>query len=77
MTSITLYSTLDCHLCEQALALLEPLLAAEWELEYVDISDNEALIDRYGLRIPVVLRADTGAELGWPFDTRGLLQFLG
>jgi glutaredoxin len=77
MTSITLYSTLDCHLCEQALALLEPLLAAEWELEYVDISDSEALIDRYGLRIPVVLRADTGAELGWPFDTSSLLQFLG
>jgi len=76
MNSIVLYSTLDCHLCEQALALIEPMLSADLVLTVVDISDSDALIERYGVRIPVIVRTDTGTELGWPFDDACLLRFL-
>jgi hypothetical protein len=33
------------------------------------------LLERYGVRIPVV-RDDQGRELGWPFDTAQLTAFL-
>ena len=57
MKTIILYSTLGCHLCEQAMALLEPLLAAsDFELDEVDISESDILMDRYGIRIPVLRR---------------------
>jgi hypothetical protein len=40
----------------------------------VEISDDDALMERYGIRIPVLRVAD--AELGWPFDAARLEQFL-
>jgi hypothetical protein len=36
----------------------------------------EALLVRYGTRIPVLRRNDTGAELDWPFTRDQLLTFL-
>jgi hypothetical protein len=76
MKTLILYGTLGCHLCEQAAALIAPLLAKDWLLEEVDISDSEALMARYGIRIPVLARQADGAELGWPFDQQQLLAFL-
>jgi glutaredoxin len=70
---LLLYGTRSCHLCEQAEALLH---AAGVTAEYIDITEDEALFEKYGMRIPVVLRADTGAELGWPFDVAALEQFI-
>jgi hypothetical protein len=71
-SSLYLYGTAGCHLCEQAEALLTPLLRAGLiQLQIVDISGNEDLLRRYGLRIPVVGRRDERGEwqeLGWPFD---------
>lgn len=37
-------------------------------VELVDIAENEAFFEAYELRIPVLRRIDTGAELEWPFD---------
>ncbi len=37
-------------------------------VELVDIAESEVLSERYGLRIPVLRRIDTGEELDWPFD---------
>ncbi len=71
-----LYSTAACHLCEQAAALLQPYLQRGWRCEEVDIAADDALFERYGVRIPVLLRTDTGAELGWPFDAPTLLRFV-
>ncbi len=68
-----LYSTLGCHLCEEAEALLLPLLVEAQaagitiEIEVIDIAE-EGLIDTYGLRIPVLRCAQTERELDWPFD---------
>lgn len=73
-----LYSTVGCHLCEEAEALLaaqqtqDPALA--WRV--VDIADDDALFARYGWHIPV-LRADDARELRWPFDEAALKAFLG
>ena len=76
MKTFILYGTLGCHLCEQAAALITPLSAKDWLLEEVDISDSDALLSRYGTRIPVLARQMDGAELGWPFDQQQLLAFL-
>lgn len=42
----------------------------------VDISDDLGLLRAYGDRIPVLRDADTGAELGWPFDRAALEGFI-
>lgn len=68
---VTLYGTAGCHLCEQAKALLSSLAVL-----HVDIADDDVLLERYGMRIPVLLRADTGEEIDWPFDAAGVLRFL-
>lgn len=73
---LILFSTSACHLCDQAQALLEPLLAPDMQLAVVDISESDELIERYGIRIPVLLREDTGTEIGWPFDAGELYAFL-
>jgi hypothetical protein len=62
---LLLYGTRSCHLCEQAGAML---YAAGMTVEYIDIAEDEALLERYGMRIPVLRRVDSGAELDWPFD---------
>lgn len=73
MSELVLYGTVYCHLCEEAEAVLEQ---AGVSAIYIDIADDDGLIERYGTRIPVVRRADSGAELGWPFDAAALVRFL-
>jgi hypothetical protein len=75
MNDITLYGTAGCHLCELAEALVAPLLARRAErLHYVDIADSDPLLERYGVRSPVLRRG--AAELGWPFDAEQVAAFL-
>ncbi|SDR35701.1 Glutaredoxin-like domain [Pseudomonas grimontii] len=71
-----LFGTLGCHLCEIAEAEIMPLVERGLLVELVDIADPEDLTDAYGLRIPVLRRVDTGAELDWPFDTDQVVAFL-
>ena len=71
-----LFTTSGCHLCELAEAGIMPLVEHGLMVELIDIADSEALVDAYGLRIPVLRRLDTGAELGWPFDTEQVVAFL-
>ena len=71
-----LFTTLGCHLCELAEAEIMPLVEHGLLVELVDIADSQALFEAYGLRIPVLRRVDTGAELGWPFDTGQVVSFL-
>ncbi len=76
MSEVLLYSRPDCHLCEEAEELLARV-APERAVRVVDIEDDITLIDRYGIRVPVLRLEATGAELGWPFDSQGLAEFLG
>ncbi|MGV8859910.1 MAG: glutaredoxin family protein [Pseudomonas sp.] len=71
-----LLGTLGCHLCEVAEAELLPLVEHGLLVELVDIGESAALVDDYGLRIPVLRRVDTGAELDWPFDAGQVVVFL-
>jgi len=74
---ITIYTTLDCHLCEQAMAMLQPLQMKDIvAVTEVDIADDEELLESYGVRIPVLRRQDNGAELGWPFGMEEIEGFL-
>lgn len=70
---IRLYGTTCCHLCDDAKAILQEL---EIEADYIDIVEDDELLEKYGVRIPVLKRLDTGAELGWPFDAVVVLRFL-
>jgi len=66
---LTLYSTLGCHLCELAENLVYQSSHVNlFILSTIDISEDEALLNEYGVRIPVVKNETTGKEISWPFD---------
>lgn len=74
---LTFYTTSQCHLCEVAEALLvNTPMPAPIPVDAVDIAQSRQLVERYGTRIPVLRRDDTGAELDWPFTSDQLLNFL-
>jgi glutaredoxin len=53
--AITLYTRPGCHLCEEARALIEPLLSEFGAtLREVNIDDDAVLRHRYGADIPVI-----------------------
>jgi hypothetical protein len=85
MTPLILYITTDCHLCEEAQRVVYQALGClATAVDIVDIAaiaiaDDDQLLARYSLRIPVLRRTDTGTELDWPFgpeDVHRLCQVL-
>jgi Glutaredoxin-like domain (DUF836) len=71
-----LYHTQGCHLCEIALELVAPLAAERgWLCELSEISTDDALMSRYGLRIPVLRDPACGRELDWPFSGEAVIGF--
>lgn len=70
---LRLYGTEHCHLCEEAEQVIRMAGLAAIN---VDIAEDEQLHEKYGMRIPVLQRTDNGAELGWPFDSTAVSQFL-
>jgi hypothetical protein len=76
MMELTLFTTEGCHLCEDAHELL--LSVADRHplyLQLQEIGDDDDLVARYGIRIPVV-RFPDGYELGWPFTEELLEQVI-
>ena len=62
MSTVVIYGRPGCHLCEDALAVLERVRrAVPFELEQRDIEQDDELLARYLERIPVV--TIDGAEL--------------
>jgi glutaredoxin len=52
----TLYSRPGCHLCEEAKAVIAPLVArAGGRFHEVNVDENEKLKQEYGLDVPVLL----------------------
>jgi hypothetical protein len=74
MSDFTLFQRDDCHLCDQALALLAEASFPEFTSVWID--DDETLEARYGARVPVLRRGD-GEELAWPFDVLAVRRFAG
>ena len=73
---ITLISGPNCHLCDQAKEMLYPLLKANnIQLNELNVKDDFALFEQYGLRIPVVVFAD-GSEKGWPFTVAQISRMI-
>ena len=68
-----LYGTSGCHLCEEAVELLQHAALC---FEERDIIDDPEAMQRYSLRIPVLRKQASGAELGWPFDEDRLARFI-
>jgi hypothetical protein len=54
MTPLRIYSRPGCHLCEQLLEDVLPLVRGRLEVEVVNIDDDTDLSREYGTRIPVV-----------------------
>lgn len=77
---LTLYHTIGCHLCEEARDLVDAAMAAcglpQGCLTHEDIAEDDALLRRFGTRIPVLREEHTGVELNWPFSGRDVLVLL-
>ncbi|BDZ73237.1 MULTISPECIES: glutaredoxin family protein [Methylophaga] len=68
------YTTAGCHLCEQALALLEETSKInDINIKLVEIGDDDNLVNQFGVHIPVVEFPDQ-QRLYWPFDLTELNQ---
>ena len=55
MIELTVYSRPGCHLCDEMLAELEPLVTGRARVEVVDISQDAVLSKRFGVLIPVLM----------------------
>lgn len=75
MSKLVLYTTLGCHLCERLEAELADLGITEPRLERIEIAEDEALLARYGTRIPVLVDVQ-GEELEGGIETEQLVAWL-
>ena len=73
---VRLFTTLGCHLCEEAHEQLLSLALGGMDLsiELAEISDSEKLMAQYGATIPVIRKDER--EIGWPFSVDELETFL-
>lgn len=71
---LLLYRREECPLCDHAEEALRGAGAEAWEA--VEVGWEGPLEERYGTRVPVLVRADNGAELAWPFDAWTVKRFL-
>jgi hypothetical protein len=75
MTQLNLYSTSHCHLCEQAETLLKNLAsryAFNWKT--IEIAEDENLLLRYAVLIPVLVEPNTGIEISWPYSAEHIVE---
>lgn len=76
MMDFTFYGTEGCHLCDDAAALIVAVASGlPVSVFQEDIAESEALVERYGTRIPVLRDERRGTELDWPFDAAQLRDF--
>lgn len=54
MKSIRVYSRPGCHLCEQLIEEMLPLVRGKLDIDVVDIDSRDDWRDAYDIRIPVV-----------------------
>ncbi|KXJ61746.1 glutaredoxin family protein [Alteromonas sp. KUL42] len=74
---IFFYTGPQCSLCDLAdVELGNTSMFASLEIEKVNIRTSTDLYHLYGARIPVLKREDNNKEIGWPFSTADLEEFL-
>ena len=75
---LLLYGTDSCHLCEQAARIVsESIDADSVTVDEIDVVHDEAFLNRYGTRIPVIRKVGGMGELCWPFDHRDVARLVG
>ncbi len=74
MIEVILYTTEGCHLCEQAIELINSL-GQSINVSSIEIGDDDSLVERYGTTIPVV-KLPSGEQLNWPFSKQQLIDAL-
>ncbi len=72
---LKLYTTSNCHLCEQAELLITKRVKID-DITLIEIADDATLLEKYGTRIPVLQRIDDLSELDWPFNDTELIKFI-
>ena len=75
MTRFILFQRDDCHLCDLALDVLAQARLPDFESVFID--EDAALEAAYGIRVPVLRDARSGAELDWPFDAAAVAALAG
>lgn len=55
MSGLVLFHRPGCHLCEQMLAALYVAYGDELDVRLVNVDEDPALKERYGLRVPVLV----------------------
>jgi len=74
ISDLILYTTENCHLCEYAQQIIFETLGGT--VDEIDIIDDDRLLARYGVRIPVLQKTDTLAELNWPFTGQDIANLI-
>jgi glutaredoxin len=79
--SITLISKRGCHLCEQALRILESLKTEHsFDLSVLFIEDDSSLFDKYWIKVPVVRLNGSDVyeaqDLAYPGECKAKLEKL-
>lgn len=72
--ALILFQRDDCHLCDQALAVMAEARTPDFDSVFIE--DDPALEARYGLRIPVLRDDARDIELDWPFDAAAVRALL-
>lgn len=76
--TITLYTTLGCHLCDEAIIMAAQIIAEQnfnITIEPIDIINNNKLFNKYSHSIPVFCH-NNGDELSYPFTRERLADWL-
>lgn len=73
MQALRCYYKQTCHLCDDMFVQLQPLIdAGEISVEKVEISDDEALLNKWGEFIPVLAHLDDTVICQYFFDPDAL-----
>jgi hypothetical protein len=79
MKKVTLYTKLDCYLCDEGYQmLLDVACDIPLKIEVVDITHehNKNIKPLYAERIPVLTNPNTKTELDWPFTPKDIKAYL-
>lgn len=74
---VVLLTRRGCHLCETALAVIEPIAAAAGHrVALVDIDENPEMVTRYGDLVPVVV-VDGRVHATWRVQPQAFAAAIG
>jgi len=74
---LNLYSTTNCHLCEEVETLLNSLNHQyNFISTNIEITEDITLLALYELKIPVLKRIDNNQEIFWPFSIDEIKKLL-